>query len=102
MVKPSRPTVKTLTINRSRDIVVDKLLRQCEQGNHPRCTGWAVLKKENSPIYANYFIKCTCACHKKGSPTKKKQVHHRRIVKPTKKLTRKRVGKRKLKRTRRR
>lgn len=101
MVKPSRPTVKTLTINRSRDIVVDKLLRQCEQGNHSKCTGWAVLKKENSPINANYFIKCTCACHKKGSPTKK-QAHHRRIVKPTKKLTRKRIGKRKLKRARRR
>lgn len=64
MAKASRP-VKTITINKSRDIIVDRLLRQCEDGAHAKCTGWAVLKKEISPIDANYFLKCRCACHHK-------------------------------------
>jgi hypothetical protein len=65
MGKASRPAVKTLTIIKSRDIIVDKLLKPCEEDNHSKCTGWAVLKREISPINANYFLKCTCACHKK-------------------------------------
>lgn len=72
MAKASR-TVKTVTINKSRDIIVDKLLKQCEDGAHGKCTGWAVLKREISPIDANYFLKCTCACHhKKERPLVKK------------------------------
>ena len=73
MAKASRPAVKTLTINKSRDIIVDKLLNQCEAGIHSKCTGWAVLKKEISPIDANYFLRCTCTCHhnKKLQQTKK-------------------------------
>lgn len=59
-----RPVVKTLSIVKSRDIVVDKLLKPCEDGAHSNCTGWAVLKKELSPINANYFLKCNCSCHR--------------------------------------
>ncbi|HEU4606155.1 MAG TPA: hypothetical protein VFS46_07955 [Nitrososphaera sp.] len=74
MAKPSRPAVKTLTLNKNRDIIVDRLLKQCEEGAHSKCTGWAVLKKEISPIDANYFLKCTCACHhKKEQPHARKQ-----------------------------
>jgi len=65
MAKTSREAIKTLTIIKDRDIVVDRLIRQCKEGDHPKCTGWAVLKKELSPIDANYFLRCTCACHKK-------------------------------------
>lgn len=87
MTKTSRAPFKTLTINKSRDIVVDRLLKQCEEGAHPKCTGWAVLKKEISPIDANYFLKCTCACHhkKEHSQTKK----HRSKKSITRKIKRK-------------
>jgi len=101
MVKSSRSAVKTLTINRSRDIVVDKLTKQCEEGSHSKCTGWAVLKKENSPINANYFLKCTCSCHKKGPHIKKKKTHVRRSVRKVKKQIRKRKVSRKSRRGRR-
>ena len=101
MVKSSRSAVKMLTINRSRDIVVDKLTKQCEEGNHSKCTGWAVLKKEHSPINANYFLKCTCSCHKKGPHIKKKKTHVRRAVRKAKKQFRKRKVSRKSKRARR-
>lgn len=91
MVKSSRSAVKTLTINRGTDIVADRLVRQCEQGNHSKCTGWAMLRKEHSPINANYFIRCTCACHKKGAQVSKKQSR----IKPAAKTSRKQTGKRK-------
>jgi hypothetical protein len=102
MVKPSRSAVKTLTINRSRDIVVDKLVRQCEQGNHSKCTGWAVLKKEHSPINANYFLRCTCACHKKGSKIKKKNTVRKSKAKKSKNQVKNRKLSTKNKRSRRR
>lgn len=102
MVKSSRSAVKTLTINRSRDIVVDKLTQQCAAGNHAKCTGWAVLKKEHSPINANYFLKCTCSCHKKGSPMKKKKIHARKSVRKAKKQVKKRKVNRKFRKGRRR
>jgi hypothetical protein len=102
MVKSSRSAVKTLTINRSRDIVVDKLTKQCGEGNHSKCTGWAVLKKEHSPINANYFLKCTCSCHKKGPHIKKKKIHGRRSVRKVKRHVRKRKESRKSRRGRRR
>jgi len=70
MAKSSRRhAVKTLTIVKSRDIVVDRLIKPCEEENHSACTGWAVLKKELSPIDANYGLRCTCACHKKKATT---------------------------------
>ena len=90
MVKSSRSAVKTLTINKSRDIVVDRLVKQCEQGNHTKCTGWAVLKKEHSPINANYFLRCICACHKKGSRLKKKPVSRKTKANKPKKQVKKR------------
>ncbi len=71
MVKASRQAVKTLFLIKSRDIVVDRLIKQCEEGNHSKCTGWAVLRKEVSPIDANYFLRCTCTCHHR----KKEQKH---------------------------
>ena len=110
MAKGSR-SVKTLTINKSRDIIVDKLLRRCEEGTHGNCTGWAVLKKEISPIDANYFLKCTCSCHrKKGqlqtSKKLKKSIAKRIRRKAGKKVKRKQKlanrSKKKTKRTRRR
>jgi hypothetical protein len=101
MVKSSRSAVKTLTINRSRDIVVDKLTKQCEEGNHSKCTGWAVLKKEHSPINANYFLKCTCSCHKKGLHIKKKKTHGKRSARKVKKQVRKKKVSRKSRRGRR-
>ena len=58
-----RQTVKTLNLIKSNDIIVDKLLKPCQDGVHAKCTGWAVLKKELSPINANYFRRCTCKCH---------------------------------------
>jgi hypothetical protein len=95
MAKASR-AVKTLTINKSRDIIVDKLLKQCEDGAHPKCTGWAVLKKEISPIDANYFLKCTCACHhKKEQPLAKKK--KQKAKKSVAKRVAKKVVKRKAK-----
>lgn len=100
MAKSSRSAVKTLTINRGRDIVVDKLVKQCVDGNHSKCTGWAVLRKENSPINANYFIKCTCSCHKKGGQAKRKQIR-KAAVKVKKRKTKVKRGK-KAKRARRR
>jgi hypothetical protein len=101
MVKSSRSAIKTITINRSRDIVVDKLTGQCEAGDHSRCTGWAVLKKEHSPINANYFLKCTCACHRKGSVIKKKSVRPKKITKKVRKPIRKRKAKTKSRKRRR-
>jgi hypothetical protein len=92
MAKASRP-VKTITINKSRDIIVDRLLKQCEQDNHSKCTGWAVLKKEISPIDANYFLKCTCACHHH----KKAQPQASRKKKPKKSIATSRMAKRKAK-----
>ncbi|HJS68399.1 MAG TPA: hypothetical protein VJ730_03175 [Nitrososphaera sp.] len=92
MVKASRPAVKTLTLIKSRDIVVDKMLKTCEEGNHSKCTGWAVLKKEISPIDGNYFLKCICTCHhhkKEPALIKKKLVR--------KKLIRKKQLKKKIK-----
>ncbi|HEX7032120.1 MAG TPA: hypothetical protein VF172_03885 [Nitrososphaera sp.] len=89
MAKASR-RVKTLTINKSRDIVVDKLLKYCQDGTHQKCTGWAVLKKEISPIDANYFLKCTCACHRKKEAAKaqikpRKTIVARKVSVPKKK-----------------
>ncbi len=94
----SRPAVKTLTLVKSRDIVVDKLLKPCEEGNHSKCTGWAVLKREVSPIDANYFLKCTCACHPQKKERKKiikRRLQHQQIRK--KLLKKKAVAKRKAK-----
>lgn len=92
MAKASRSAVKTLTLVKSRDIVVDKLLKPCEEGNHSKCTGWAVLRREVSPIDANYFLKCTCACHhqKKKERKKIKKQQHQQI---RKKLLKKKVKK---------
>jgi hypothetical protein len=89
----AKTSVKTLTLVKSRDIVVDKLLKPCEEDNHSKCTGWAVLKKEISPIDVNYFLKCTCACHhkkasqqiKKKLVRKKKQLRKKIIKKKAKK-----------------
>jgi hypothetical protein len=96
MVKASRPAVKTLTINKSRDIIVDRFLKQCEEGAHSKCTGWAVLKKEISPIDANYFLRCTCACHHKKEQQIRKQkteksVDKKRKLKKKAKLNRKQI-----------
>ena len=99
MARSSRST-KTLTINRSRDIVVDRLVKQCVDGNHSKCTGWAVLRKENSPINANYFIKCICSCHKKGARAKTKLAKRTVAKAPKRKAKTKKV--RKAKRARRR
>ncbi len=90
MVKASRPAVKTLTIVKSRDIVVDRLLKPCEEGNHSKCTGWAVLRKEVSPIDANYFLRCTCSCHHRKKEQKKINKQHQQI---RKKLLKKRIKK---------
>jgi hypothetical protein len=73
MAKALRPAVKTFTINKSRDIIVDRLLKQCEESIHSKCTGWAVLKKEFSPIDASYFLRCTCTCHHKEKRQQTKQ-----------------------------
>src|SRR5688572_18746279 len=92
MAKASRPAVKTLTINKSRDIIVDRLLKRCEEGVHTKCTGWAVLKKEISPIDANYFLKCTCACHhKKEQPHAKKQRPKKSMMKKIKRIAKKKA-----------
>jgi hypothetical protein len=96
MVKASRPAVKTLAIVKSRDIVVDRLIKQCEEGNHTKCTGWAVLRKEVSPIDANYFLKCTCACHHHKKEQKKikrqhQQIRKKRLKKKIKKKAKKRA-----------
>jgi len=85
MAKASR-RIKTLTINKSKDIVVDRLLKQCQDGAHQKCTGWAVLKKEISPIDANYFLKCTCACHRKKEAAKKQDKSKKRAVVVAKKV----------------
>ena len=97
MAKASRP-VKTITINKSRDIIVDRLLKQCEDENHSKCTGWAVLKKEISPIDANYLLKCTCACHhhKKVQSQASRKKKPKKSIAPSKKAKRK--AKKKLKR----
>jgi hypothetical protein len=97
MAKASRP-VKTITINKSRDIIVDKLLKQCEDSAHAKCTGWAVLKKEISPIDANYFLKCTCACHhKKERPQVKKLKPKKSVARKAKRKPAKKKAKRKQK-----
>lgn len=92
MVKISRPTIKTLTLVKNRDIVVDRLLKLCEEGNHSKCTGWAVLRKEISPIDVNYFLKCTCACHhhkKELQQIKKKQIRKKQLKRIKKKAKKK-------------
>ena len=111
MAKTSRSAVKTLSIVKSRDIVVERMLKPCQEDNHSKCTGWAVIRKEVSPIDANYFLKCTCACHhqKKGL---KKKVQQQQLIrkKQAKKKAKERVKKakssrkltKKSKRTRRR
>lgn len=97
MAKTSRSAVKTLTLVKSRDIVVDKLLKSCEDGNHSRCTGWAVLKKEISPIDVNYFLKCTCVCHRKKEPQiKSKPIRKRQLKKKVKKNAKKKQKPRKI------
>lgn len=105
MAKSSRRSVKSLTINRSRDFVVDKLLKPCEEGNHSRCTGWAMLKKELSEVNANYFLKCTCGCHrKKQSPAKqvRKAPVKKTIKKKAKRKPKRQAGKKKTRKARRR
>jgi hypothetical protein len=89
MVKASRPAVKTLSLVKSRDIVVDRLLKPCEEGNHSKCTGWAVLRKEVSPIDVNYFLRCTCAHHHKKEHKKIKQIRKRLLKKSIKKKAKK-------------
>ena len=93
MVKKAtrRPAVKTLSIIKSRDIIVDKLLKPCEDGAHSKCTGWAVLKKELSPINANYFLRCACTCHhkRKQKQIKKKQQSPPKMKKSSKKQNKK-------------
>jgi hypothetical protein len=91
MVKASRSAVKTLTLNKSRDIVVDRLLKSCVEGNHSKCTGWAVLRKEVSPIDANFFLRCTCPCHhkKEHKQIKKKQTSKKQLKKRVKKKAKK-------------
>lgn len=87
MVKASRPAFKTLTLIKSRDIVVDRMLKPCEEDDHSKCTGWAVLRREVSPIDANYFLRCTCTCHHKKEPQqiRKKQLKKRIKKKANKK-----------------
>ena len=93
MVKKAtrRPAIKTLSIIKSRDIIVDKLLKPCEDGAHSKCTGWAVLKKELSPINANYFLRCACTCHhkRKQKLIKKKQLQPKIKKKSDRKLIKK-------------
>lgn len=96
MAKASRP-VKTITINKSRDIIVDRLLKQCEDGAHSRCTGWAVLKKEISPIDANYFLKCSCACHHKKEQPQAKRKPKKSVARKAMKRKAKKKAKRKQK-----
>lgn len=102
MAKATRPAVKTFTLIKSRDIVADKLLKPCEEGNHSRCTGWAVLKREISPIDVNYFLKCTCTCHRKKErpQLKKKQVARKQLKKKVKKKARKKLKPRRVKKSR--
>jgi hypothetical protein len=85
----AKTSVKTLTLVKSRDIVVDKLLKPCEEDKHAKCTGWAVLKKEISPIDVNYFLKCTCVCHHKKEKQIKKKVIRRKQLKKIKKNAKK-------------
>src|SRR5881296_913095 len=85
MPKGSRQTVKTLTLVKNRDIVVDRLIKPCEEGDHSKCTGWSVLRKKVSTINANYFLKCTCHCNKK----KLKQIRMKQLKKRIKKRTKK-------------
>jgi hypothetical protein len=59
----------------------------CQNGDHAKCTGWAVLRKEVSAINANYFIKCTCACHKKTQRQLKLKKTKKVIKKKTKQKT---------------
>jgi len=99
MPKGSRQTVKTLTLVKSRDIVVDRLIKPCEEGDHSKCTGWAVLRKEVSPIDANYFLRCTCACHKKEQRQIRMKQLKKRIEKRTKKKQKHRRRSKRSKRT---
>ena len=95
----AKASVKTLTLVKSRDIVVDRLLKPCEEDNHSRCTGWAVLKKEISPIDVNYFLRCTCACHhhkkERSQQIRKKQVSRKQLKKRIKKKAKKKLKPRK-------
>ncbi len=87
-----RPATKTLIINKGRDFVVDRLIEACEENNHSKCTGWAVIKKEQSLVNANYFLRCTCKCHKKVAQIRRKK-HQSRRTKTVKKHKLKRKSK---------
>ena len=93
MVKASRrPAVRTVTVSKNRDFVVDRLIKPCQEGEHSKCTGWAVLKKDTSLVNANYFLKCTCACHhkKKEQPQmKQRRIKHQRRQPKKKKMRKK-------------
>ncbi len=88
-----RPATKTLIINKGRDFVVDRLIEPCKEDNHSKCTGWAVIKKEQSLVNANYFLRCTCKCHKNVVQIKRKK-HSLRKSKTAKKRKLKKKGKR--------
>lgn len=93
MHQMAKASVKTLTLIKSRDIVADRLLKPCEEDNHSKCTGWAVLRREILPIDANYFLKCTCTCHhKKEHPQiKKRQIGKKQLKKRIKKKAKKKL-----------
>ncbi|HEY7734066.1 MAG TPA: hypothetical protein VIB07_04680 [Nitrososphaera sp.] len=98
-----RTATKTLIINKGRDFVVDRLIEPCEENNHSKCTGWAVIKKEQSLVNANYFLRCTCKCHKKVAQIRKKkhQPKRRKTVKkhkPKRRSRKSRTGKKSRKR----
>ncbi len=87
MVEAARkPAHSTLTIMKSRDFVVDRLLKPCEEDAHSKCTGWGVIKKEVSRVGANYFLKCTCACHHK----QEHQIGRKKLLPKKKRATKKR------------
>ena len=87
-----RPATKALVINKGRDFVVDRLIEPCEKNNHSKCTGWAVIKKEQSLVNANYFLRCTCKCHRKVPQIKRKK-HSLRKTKTARKQRPKKKGK---------
>ena len=90
-ISSKQPAVKTLTINKSKDIVIDRLIQQCEEEKHSKCTGWAVRKNEFSPVDANVFLRCTCACHQKKEQPR--QVREKKRQQPRKKKTTKKPSK---------
>ncbi len=107
MVRQARkPTPRTVTIVKSRDFVVNRLLNPCQEGNHTICTGWAVLKEDTFRVNANYFLRCTCACHRADQRTvkklKPKKAKKTIAKKPRKKLNKSRRRGTKSKRVKRR